>query len=472
MQGSQFKLDLHVDSNKNSFRNSLKNGEFNILFQINVPEIDCNPDTIFNRCDPFIKTVEKIRKLNCGIAVLNGKRHQNPLNVIEFASQLEFSDINKNVFFVSGRNNTEKYIYETVEAALRTGIKNIVPVSGDFLPADEYGNLKNVNFYESVRSLKLINKYFNEMEIFSGTVLNPFKYTPLDLYPQYFKLMKKIKLGANYIFTQTGWDLLKLQELRWYLEKRNFFMPSIAKFYFLNPDYVEDIISGKLPGVRISPDFLSILRKESNVGFTQFMSAQWRKLQLMLTGLKFIGYSGVLIEGLESSSDVNVAQIKIKEAFNEFSSFEDWKNAYSEYLARAEMAPYPYRFYMYRNLFKEAYADNAREKNVKIPDCTAKEKLKYKFSEFLWKGKTGKNGKISLKKLIFRCADCREEKCILQNLFYVCYKKCPKKMVNGPCGDTKADGSCHIMKRNCIFGKIFRLANWRKAINFLEEDIL
>ena len=47
--------------------------------------------------------------------------------------------------------------------------------------------------------------------------------------------IKKLNFGANFIITQAGWDLLKHQELRWYLEKRGFYEPSLARILFLKP---------------------------------------------------------------------------------------------------------------------------------------------------------------------------------------------------------------------------------------------
>jgi methylenetetrahydrofolate reductase (NADPH) len=459
------------DEPDNNFRKSLNNGEFHIFFEVNIPEVDCNIKTALSRCRPYVNAVEKIKDLNCGITISNGMKYKNVFNVIDFTSRLDLADINKHVVFISGRGKDREKIAEHYAAAVRVGIKNIVPVTGEFSFDDNPKNLQNINFFESVRALSILKNYFDDVPLFPGGVINPFKYTPIDLYPQYFNLMKKIKMGANFLFTQTGWDLLKFQELRWYLEKRNLYIPTIAKLYFLKPDYIENVISGKMPGVRISPDFLGILRKESKFGLTQFMSAQWRKFQLMLAGVKFMGYSGVTIAGLENSSEVEVAHVKIKEAYSEFTSFEEWKMAYVEYMGRAEMAPYPYRYYMYKNLFDEPYADNAKETFIKVPECTKKEKLYYNISSRLWNKKLKMGKKSYLKKMIYRCGSCDEDGCSLDKLFFVCYKKCPKKNVNGPCGDTCADGTCEISEKECAFGKIFRIANWKNNIYRLEEDI-
>ena len=471
MNKSQFEFKF-TDVLNNSFKRAVSNGEFYTLFQICTPESDCNIDAALNRANPFIREVEEIEDINCGVALYNGNRYRDNVNIVNFASALKFKDTNKHVLFLSGRGKREKDMIEAIDASLSFGFKNIIPVSGFFYDDDDNEkSLKNEPFYDSARSVSLFGKYFGEVHKFPGAVINPYKYTPNDLYPQYFKLIKKIKAGANYIFTQTGWDLLKLQELRWYLEKRNLYIPTIATLYFLKPDYIEKIITGRIPGVAMSPDFLAILRKEARIGIAQFMAAQWRKLQLMISGVRLMGYSGVLIEGLDRSSDVKVAQHKIKEAFEEFKTFDDWKVAYTEYLARAEMAPYPYRYYMYSNLFDGPYADNAKESFIKIDECSRKEKLSFDLSQKLWKNKLYSSDKSIIRKIVYKCSSCDEEECSLHKLFWNCHRKCPKKLINGPCGDTNSDGSCFLTQKECLFGKVFRMANMKKQIDKLEDKI-
>ena len=68
---------------------------------------------------------------------------------------------------------------------------------------------------------------------------------------------------------------------------------------------------------------------------------------------------------------------KISEALKEFANFNEWKEAYLNYLARSEMAPYPNRFYAFRNLFKDAYVDIARESTVTLTECSKLEKIKH-----------------------------------------------------------------------------------------------
>jgi hypothetical protein len=55
---------------------------------------------------------------------------------------------------------------------------------------------------------------------------------------------------------------------------------------------------------------------------------------------------------------------------------------------------------------------------------------------------------------LFRCQHCGE--CILSYTAFICSQRCPKRLRNGPCGGTGADGSCEVYpERKCIWYKIY-----------------
>lgn len=470
----QFKFDFNKTSTENKLQTALKNGDFTVFFEINSPEKDCNFSTVLSRWKPFIEAVEKIEGINTGLVFTDKKIYKECYETVNFASELCGSDRDRHIIFLSGRSLPKDGISEAIDAILASGFSNIVAVSGDSLAGETYRETQKMEYAESIQMLKILQTKYKNSSLYYGSVVNPFKYTPSTLYSQYFKLIKKINLGSGYIIAQTGWDLLKFQELRWYLERRGFFEPTIARLLFLNPENMEEIVSGKNRGIHISPDFLSILKKESKFGLTQFMSAQLRRLQFLIAGLKFLGYSGVVIAGIEKATEVNVVGNRILEVLKEFNSFKDWREGYLSYLGRAEMAPYPYRFFLYKNLFEGAYSEIAEEKTVDIPNCSRTEKIKYQISDMLLR-KSGSNMKITnflFKKLIAGCSLCKLDKCSLSGLYYVCPMKCPKKMLNGPCGGSKANGNCEITNKECIHSRIFRLANWRKTISEIEEKYI
>jgi len=471
MKKQQFELNFSRRNNR--FQTVLKNGDFSIFFEINTPARDCDLSTVLSRLKACTLVLEKTKEFHAGFAIADKRHYPDRYNILNFASELCVKDRDKHILFLSGRGVAQEEMKETIDTCQHLGFTNIVPVSGGKLLGENAQDLRKICFTESVDTLSLLKEH-KMGNIFSGCVVNPFKYTPSDLFSQYYKLIKKINLGADFIITQTGWDLLKHQELRWLLERREHYIPSLARILFLKPELIESIISGDYPGIHISPDFLSILRRESKFGYTQFMAAQWRRIQLYAAGLHFLGYSGIVIAGIENAPEMQTAINKINEAMTEFTGFNDWKEAYLNYLARSEMAPYPHRFYAFRNLFKDAYVDVTKESSVTLPECSKLEKVKYLAAKKIFSGSQRKNMQMLylLKKFLAGCVRCKSNCCYLTATHLVCPVLCPKKMRNGPCGSTKANGDCELYNKECVHSKIFRIANWRKEIGSLEENYI
>lgn len=55
---------------------------------------------------------------------------------------------------------------------------------------------------------------------------------------------------------------------------------------------------------------------------------------------------------------------------------------------------------------------------------------------------------------LFRCQKCGE--CVLSRTAFICSKRCPKRLRNGPCGGTGEGGTCEVYpERKCIWYKIY-----------------
>ena len=470
MNNNQFKLNF--EKNDNKLCNALNSGIFTVLFEIDTPNENCNLQTVISRYSDFLSVVNEVEVFNSGLAVTDKKSSDNNYNIIDFASNLFKNDKNSHLVFLSGRNSTQTEMNEILGASLNYGIHNIVPVSGSVYSDDNLKKNSSIKFTESVLLLEKIYRNKSKYGLMNaGSVVNPFKYSLLSIYPQYLKLIRKINFGAEYLIAQAGWDMYKYQELRWYLEQRGLFVPTLARLILLRPEYVENIIAGKQPGIFLSPDFLEILKKESKFGLTQFMAAQWRRFQLQIAGLKWFGYSGVVISGLDSVANVKTATAKIKSVFEEFSSFKEWRDSYLNYLSRSDMTPYPYKHYIYDNLFEDAHYDIAKSKSMKIEECTFKEKFNYKFKKciIILSDKTKLLHKDKARKIMLSGCDGKCDNCCILGKFMICAKSCPKKMYNGPCGETKNDLKCIASDKECIYSKVFRYAAWKKDLAHLED---
>ncbi|HCE44729.1 MAG TPA: hypothetical protein DET40_14400 [Lentisphaeria bacterium] len=466
---TQMEIDFQKQKSGNVFRDRLNKGSFYVLIEAATPEKKEDFAIAAQRLKAVEASLGKYDTLGTGLAITDKTHGSNTWNIADFANELSKDDRDCHVLYISGRNATANDIVDTVARCRSSGFQNVVPVTGDAYFPEGYRKKHKLNFVDSVCTLNTLKSGGDKDFFFAGCTANPFKYTPADLFPQYYKMVKKIKQGAEFIVTQSGWDMMKLQELRWYLEMRELHFPSIARFTLLTTELFEEIFAGKRPGIHISAELRKILLNEAKYGYAQFASAQWRRLQIYAAGAKFLGYTGIQISGVERQEHIATACSKVAEAMREFKSFEDWRDGYLSYLSRADMTPYPYRHFMFNNLFTKAYPELATMKKVDLPECGKYEKLHYRMCKLLFSKahRHSSNEHLLSKKIFTGCRKCSS--CRLPFTQFVCPETCPKGLANGPCGGTRADGTCEFGGKQCIHAKIFRRASWLKDLDSLEE---
>ncbi len=465
----QMEIDFKKEKGGNIFREKLNKGSFYVLIETATPDKKEDFAIAAGRLKTIESSLGKYDAIGTGLAITDKTGSWNTWNVADFANALPPEGRDRHVLYLSGRNSTVNDVADTIARCKSSGFQNIVPVTGDGYFPEGYKKRHKLNFVDSVCMLNMLKSGQDGDLYFAGCAMNPFKYTTSDIFPQYYKLVKKIKQGAEFIVTQSGWDMMKLQEMRWYLEMRELHFPSIARFSLLTNDLFEDIYDGKKPGIHISAELRKILLNEAKYGYAQFASAQWRRLQIYAAGAKFLGYTGIQISGVERQEHIATACSKVAEAMKEFKSFEDWRDGYLSYLSRADMTPYPYRFFMFNNLFTRAYPELATMKGAELPECGKYEKLHYRICKLLFsKAHRHASNEHLLSKKIFtgcrRCSSCR-----LPFTEFVCPETCPKGLANGPCGGTRVDGTCEFGGKQCIHAKIFRRSVWLKELHSLEE---
>ncbi len=466
--GKDIQMEIEFEKRENSFRKLLDSGSFNILLEHEVPSKESDNDV----SGAILRKIEHAAIHNgsvpAALALVDKVSVGESRSIADFADFLSKENRNRHVLYLSGKNKSLPEIRDNIERCRASGFRNLLAVTGEGAAGESRSETRRIPYVDSIHTLTEIRN-MGEDYFFPGAVVSPFKYTPSDLYMQYYKLMKKIKTGAGMIVAQAGWDMMKMQELRWFLEMREAPIPVLARIFVLTPDSAAEIIEGKRPGIHISDDFRRMLEQESRYGFQQFAAAQWRRIQIVSAGARLLGYSGVQIHGVEHPEHVMTVCTLIADAVREFAGFEDWKEAYLEHLARADMAPYPNRFYMFEELFRKTYDD--KPVKTEIPGLGPKrfEKTVYRLSSALFKdsGRLAPDERYITKRILAACPRCG--RCRLQLTQYVCPETCPKRLANGPCGGTKADGSCEFGNRECIHNRRFRIAAWQKELHQLEE---
>ena len=472
MNDDGLQLEMNFDPSQNRFRENLNNGVFMLLFEQHAPSDDTDPAIAGERLKELEYAVLGIEGIPAGLALSDRFLSPKTLNASSIAPFLSTSDRDRHIIYLSGRESSLQESADTANFCISNGFANLVAVSGNTYPGESLKENRSRVFSDSVHileSLKAKDKY----PFFSGCTVNPFKYSPETSFPQYLKLMKKLQQGANFVVTQLGWDMLKLQELRWYLSYRGQHFPTIARLALLSPELLEKIHRGKLPGVQFSANFQTILESELKYSHNQFEAAQWRRLELQAAGCHLLGYSGIQIVGLNSPDRIKLAAERIKVAIAEFSSFKEWSQEYTEYLARTEMAPYPYKFYLFKDLFSKAHLETSPSMSTVPPmKLSNREKLSYKLKKFMFPraDKQISESHYFAKKVFASCKECA--RCRLPRTFYVCPELCPKGLANGPCGGTRLNGTCESSSMKCIYNEIMHLSNWCGKVHKIEETLI
>lgn len=467
-------LEMNFELGINRFRNCLDNGVFSLLIETNAPALDTELDHAVSRLSELDKAAAAVSAFPVGLAVTDKFPYSNSWNVIDFIRKLPAERRDRHVIYLSGMETTLKGQLNTAKICAGEGFLNVVPVSGSILSGDSERDVRKRNYVESVNVLDMLRRE-PVRQLFPGCVVNPFKYVRGASFSQYYKLIRKLNMGASFMITQLGWDIAKLQELRWYLSWRGLYYPSLARLCMLTPERVEEILRGHVPGVFIPESFRRVLESESRFSLNQFEAAQWRRLQLSVAGCKMLGFSGVQIAGIDTPEKLNVAVRRIGAALSEFDNFPQWLAAYREHLGQLDMSPYPYSFYMFDKLLSHPFPvqefPRMRHSGEAVVDGW--EKFGYALREFMFSQahEQAPNERIALKKLLAGCRSCSV--CRLPKSMYMCPEKCPKGLANGPCGGTRPNGDCELAGQGeCVHLKIARTAVWRNDVDLLEEGCL
>ena len=306
-------------------------------------------------------------------------------------------------------------------------------------------------------------------DILRGAVVNPFKYNISDAYLQYYKMVRKINSGADFLVTEAGWDVKKHQELQWYLRQRGIATPVIARLRAVRSDDVVGIIDGKSPGMTLSREYATMLQREAALGEQQAFAAQLRRLALIAAGCKIFGYSGVQVAGILDVEKVRALVEHIYDIFEELPDYETWLAAWEDFHNRVEAAPFPHNYYLYRNLLDpklaEFAAGESKASRERLPLPAMGDKVAYSVSRTL--GLHRRNGALTapLKRMFCGTTSAEWQ---LDKTFYQAASACPKGLEEGACGGSRPDGRCEVGDAPCFYHQCLALAHWRNTLGDFE----
>jgi methylenetetrahydrofolate reductase (NADPH) len=369
------------------------------------------------------------------------------------------------------------------------GFDNLLALTGDY-PTTGFGGLADPVFdLDSIGLIALLRSMNQGLRIpgrrggtealpatrfFIGCAVSPFKRFERELVPQYFKLVRKLVAGAQWVVPQLGYDMRKFHEIKLMLQSRGLEAPIIGNVYLLNRTVAKLFHSGKLAGCVVTDGLLEQVEKYAagpDKGRAYFQELAAKQLAVF----KGLGFAAGYLGGI-SKAETFGRIIELAEGYPP----DDWR----QFIREIQFSQ-PGEFFLF---------EHDPQTGLSAPDCINREYLKsldrpprskevtlgYRISRAVhelafargknlygllrwvfrrWDRKPGLLSRLSYwlereaKHLGYGCKDCGD--CSLPDCAYLCPNAaCSKHSRNGPCGGS-AGGRCELDDKDCFWARVY-----------------
>lgn len=369
------------------------------------------------------------------------------------------------------------------------GFDNILAITGD-LPTTGYGGLADPVFdLDAVGLIALLRSMNRGLRVpnrrggtetlpktnfYIGCVVSPFKLHERELMPQYFKLLRKIRTGAQWVIPQLGYDMRKFHEVKLFLEARGASVPIVGNVYVLNKTVAGLFHQGKLAGCVVSDALMDEVNRQAagpDKGKKFFRELAAKQLAVF----KGLGFAAGYLGGI-AKPETFFEIIDLAESY----AADDWK----EFLKEIRYGR-PNEFFLFDHDEATGMSGPDRinpqyiqslKKPVKTKNVTLGYWISRKFHDVAfargkglynllarifrrWDKKPGLMSRLSYwlereaKQIGYGCQDCGD--CSLPDCGYLCpMAGCSKHSRNGPCGGS-ANGQCELLDKDCFWARVY-----------------
>jgi len=368
-------------------------------------------------------------------------------------------------------------------ALARRGVNSVLVITGDYTESGYEGNAPAVFDVGSVQTIKYLKDMNAGLEVpgrkrgttetlpateFAvGAAVSPFKYKEEELFPQFFKLEKKVAAGADFIIPQLGYDMRKFFEIRRYMASRGLKTPVIGNVYVLSYGIGKAMAANRIPGCVVSDELLKVLEEESKAD-DKGKGARFERAAKMVAMFKGMGFAGVHIGGFNLKTRdfalIIERAAELDEKWEEFVPDMQFGRK-GEYYMFPEPTKYtieepdpdpvaaigkprkpiPYAFSrMMHNIMFEPNPINGmmRAYFKAIPEKGILERMTHGFEWWM-------------KRILYDCRDCGD--CALGDVAFSCpMSGCAKHQRNGACGGSR-DGMCEVYpeEKRCVWAMAY-----------------
>ncbi len=327
----------------------------------------------------------------------------------------------------------------------------VIAVSGD-LHTDE----PLVSHLDSVKALEVFNSQ-TEGKLLCGAAVSPAQYHHLDSTMIYDKMGRKLSAGARFLVMSTLWDMKKAQELQWYLRLHNYAVPVFAQTEYFSQETLQYYLHGEVHRALVSGAMLRQMRTHLKESPELFEREQLKRIARQVVGFRLLGFSGVILRGLDSTHLRNAFREQLDEFSAQCNDYNQWLEIWKGDECTEALPPLQTTDYIYRDLLE--------------PDC------QYETADTLrvtpvWHGQSPKAPFADrIVRLIRRTLD---HDCIPQNIRhlagmnnnnidslrltgYIDNYACPKKLTCGACGGLQPNGRCEDGTHACFFRRLIKM---------------
>jgi len=172
------------------------------------------------------------------------------------------------VYQMTVRDRNRLALTSDVLAASYLGIRNILAISGDHTVLGDNKGAASVYDLDSAQFVYMLHRMIDEgvdvagneihgkVEINVGIAANP---NADPLIPEVLKIGRKTKIGADFIQTQTMFDIDKTKEFL--NEVDRYKCPTLVGVFPLKSYGIADFFDRFIPGVSVPPDLLANMKK-------------------------------------------------------------------------------------------------------------------------------------------------------------------------------------------------------------------
>jgi methylenetetrahydrofolate reductase (NADPH) len=372
-------------------------------------------------------------------------------------------------------------------------IRNVLVISGDYPDVSSYKGkgfpVFDLDPAHAMEMIKLSNsgleyqvfdktRKMEATDFFAGVGISPFKQLESEVVCQYYKLEKKIKMGAEFIISQIGFDARKMHELVTWLKYMNYQVPVLANIYLLSYPAARAMYVNRIPGATVTKELLEEVERERQAP-DKGREARMIRAAKMYAIARGMGYAGVHIGGFHlTHQDLEF----IVSRGNELTA--NWQDLLVEFnypqpdgyylfekdeqtglntgeetgLLGKGKSPFSYRV---ARIIHESFFD------PKHPFFSSFQKIAARVDKSSSaKGMVGKL-ELLIKTLLYNCKDCGD--CALCDVAYLCpVSQCPKDRRLGPCGGSH-EGWCEVYPgdKQCIWVRAYE-----RLKHYDEEDTI